>query len=430
MVKLKRLKIEKYRNVKPGTELRFRDSLNVLLGRNGAGKTTLLNLVAYVLSGNFEPLKNELFALEYDLEVSEGNLTVRLRNESRSIPSGLAVPDDPKLYTSRLDFDEVGEILLEVRDSGKRYLLRTDKTVLLLKELESEKEYELRRPRSLFDGYMMVEFMAALWEMKAPEFDKVQGVFRGAVRDSTSTLSRFDESLGYLERFLKSEGLYDVVKPRREGRFISAGGGWPEPIGRLLEKKLDANPALDELRIRDDDPRAGFLARMIQLLGFRSAELKLQRTAHSTDPYEEVVFGGARFYFVRQDGSGVDGAWLSYGQKRLLGFYLYLASNPACAVTDELVNGMHHEWIDACLADLGERQSFLTSQNPLLLDYLGFESAEEVRSSFVLCRTELHDGREQMVWENMTAEDAEGFFKAYQVGIQHVSELLRTRGLW
>jgi recombinational DNA repair ATPase RecF len=45
MVKLKRLKIGKYRNVKPGTELRFRDSLNVLLGRNGTGKTTLLNLM-------------------------------------------------------------------------------------------------------------------------------------------------------------------------------------------------------------------------------------------------------------------------------------------------------------------------------------------------------------------------------------------------
>jgi hypothetical protein len=91
---------------------------------------------------------------------------------------------------------------------------------------------------------------------------------------------------------------------------------------------------------------------------------------------------------------------------------------------------MHHEWIDACLEELGDRQAFLTSQNPLLLDYLSFESAEEVRSSFVLCRTELQGDHEQMVWENMTAEDSEGFFNAYQVAIQHVSELLRTRGLW
>ncbi|MFY0581831.1 AAA family ATPase [Cystobacter fuscus] len=120
---------------------------------------------------------------------------------------------------------------------------------------------------------------------------------------------------------------------------------------------------------------------------------------------------------------------LSYGQKRLLAFYYYLATYPTSVVADELVNGMHHEWIEACLEDLGERQAFLTSQNPLLLDYLSFESADEVRSSFVLCRTEFHQGREQLVWENMTVEDAEGFFKAYQVAIQHVSELLRTRGL-
>jgi recombinational DNA repair ATPase RecF len=43
-LRLRRLKIEKFRNVVPGTELVFGDGMNVLLGRNGTGKTTLLQL--------------------------------------------------------------------------------------------------------------------------------------------------------------------------------------------------------------------------------------------------------------------------------------------------------------------------------------------------------------------------------------------------
>jgi len=148
------------------------------------------------------------------------------------------------------------------------------------------------------------------------------------------------------------------------------------------------------------------------------------------DPGESIDFGNIRFDLTRRDRSVINHTVLSYGQKRLLSFYYYLACNLACVVADELVNGMHHEWIEACLEDLGERQTFLTSQNPLLLDYLGFGSAEEVRSSFVLCRSELRGDREILHWENMSSEDAEGFFSAYQVGIQHVSEILRTRGLW
>jgi hypothetical protein len=35
-----------------------------------------------------------------------------------------------------------------------------------------------------------------------------------------------------------------------------------------------------------------------------------------------------------------------------------------------------------------------------------------------------------MSWSNMTREAAETFFSAYQAGIEHVGEILRTRGMW
>ena len=36
-MKLKHLKIKRFRNVKPGTELHFSDEFNIILGRNGTG---------------------------------------------------------------------------------------------------------------------------------------------------------------------------------------------------------------------------------------------------------------------------------------------------------------------------------------------------------------------------------------------------------
>jgi energy-coupling factor transporter ATP-binding protein EcfA2 len=66
-VKLKRLKINQYRNVRPGTELHFDDGVNLVLGQNAAGKTTLLSLLSAVSRSAFEELSHEEFDLEYEL---------------------------------------------------------------------------------------------------------------------------------------------------------------------------------------------------------------------------------------------------------------------------------------------------------------------------------------------------------------------------
>ena len=74
---------------------------------------------------------------------------------------------------------------------------------------------------------------------------------------------------------------------------------------------------------------------------------------------------------VREAIPTLDRDLLSYGQKRLLSFYWYLAVRAdQPVVADELANGLHYEWIDACVNELSERQSFLATQNPLLMDYL------------------------------------------------------------
>jgi hypothetical protein len=90
-VKLERLKIEKYRNVAPGTELVFNDGFNVLLGQNGTGKTTLLKLIAMVVASRFESLKEVEFSLSYRLEHASARVDVTIenaRNDSESLLNG------------------------------------------------------------------------------------------------------------------------------------------------------------------------------------------------------------------------------------------------------------------------------------------------------------------------------------------------------
>ena len=61
---------------------------------------------------------------------------------------------------------------------------------------------------------------------------------------------------------------------------------------------------------------------------------------------------------------------------------------------------------------------------------LPFESDEDVQKTFILCSCGVRDGREQMVWRNMTDESARAFFRAYETQALQVSEILRTHELW
>jgi recombinational DNA repair ATPase RecF len=53
MIKLRRLKVVKFRHVVPGTELRFDDGINLVHGDRATGKTTLLTLLSMVCRGSF-----------------------------------------------------------------------------------------------------------------------------------------------------------------------------------------------------------------------------------------------------------------------------------------------------------------------------------------------------------------------------------------
>jgi hypothetical protein len=176
-----------------------------------------------------------------------------------------------------------------------------------------------------------------------------------------------------------------------------------------------------------------FLPYVLKILGYPKAQVRPEVTSYRHDRAKKqhhYSVRGFTFFFEAPGGTVVHHDLLSYGQKRLLAYFYYLASSPDFVVADDLANGMHRRWIDACMRAIGPRQAFLTTQNPLLFDSVEFASVAEAERRFVVCRSEVSDGAEHLVWANLPADQAAAFYAAYQLALEPVGEILITRGLW
>jgi ABC-type lipoprotein export system ATPase subunit len=440
MVKLRWLQVNKFRSVKPGTRLTFNDGYNVLLGQNGTGKTTLLNLVAAAVKSDFADFKNEVFAVSYALDSEKAMATVSVRNEHQalSLPPALenlshgvlgygALPSEGGLrspilsVTASVSAKQTG-LQLEIEIKGDRGTVRrTDERIP-----GPSFELSLATAQS-FPLFVFLLTGLAEWGGKNPTFlDNAAGLATGLFELFLEiTTTRFDESLEYFNNL----GELQLRATRHPDEQITLRGNLNPrgttygQLGSLVHKTWGA----DRYVLSATD--LPFLKQTIQLLDFESAEAIIElKESGKEDGADFMQLGNLRFYFSHRGGWKISEKTLSYGQKRMLAFMHYLTTVESTIIADELVNGLHHRWIRACFETLGQRQVFLTSQNPLLLDYLNFQSPEDVRSTFVLCRWE--KGPEQMAWENMTQEAAEDFFASYKVGFQQVGELLQSKGLW
>lgn len=391
MIKLRRLKIVKYRNVKPGTELHFDDQFNLILGQNGSGKTTLLALISAVCRGDFSELKNE----EYDLEADTvlNGVTASLQVHHRRVhPSPGAGPPTGTTW-----------------DDG--FVVASDPP---------------QRSPPIPVGW---------WR---PHPDKRLSGINFNVSPSLSDTYRFDESLG---AFAAATGRApELAAPATpppasyeqedlgEDGVVGTYAYTASSIHDLLRTHDHAAPIFHRRLEAADLELCRDLAEALGVTNCTIEPNYKERRIRADDL--QFKFQGFAFEITRPDGTIIHHDRLSYGQKRLLAFFYYLACNPAVVIADELVNGLHHRWIETCMNAIGGRQAFLTSQNPLLFDHVEFESVEQVRARFITCILEQVDGREQMVWANMSEADATRFFEAYQAGIEHVGDILITRGMW
>ena len=424
-MKLKRLTVHKFRNVRPGTRLEFSPGMNVLLGPNGTGKTTLLNLIAMILRSDFSELDQESYSFEYSVESEWGRFDASIKYEppERSLrrpldasqPFALQTEPSKLLTDCTFTLPDDPSTILRVQSE---YPLATITLTVHGQQLPPRQSHIPPSPTgALALTHIMAAHQTGGSNDLLPRFELAAA--------TSPRQSRFDESLGFFDQMLATRPSFLSV----DGVHVPLGPPLPAQLRSIFVEGLRASPP--KTSYQASHQHLWFLDKAVSLTRFASGLLKaemIEKAPHENG--ELIVLGNFTFAFTKKDGSYFNHSFLSYGQKRLLSFYYYLACFPHVVIADELVNGLHYVWIEDCLKEMEGRQAFLTSQNPLLLDHLHFDSAEQARESFILCRYEDEEQQGRVSWSNLTEDEADLFYRSYQVGIQHVSEILRTRGLW
>jgi hypothetical protein len=423
-MKLTRLVIHHYRDVTPGTELVFSPSFNWVLGENGTGRTALLELLSTVVGSDFSGLIREAFSLEYELSFPGMALHVTVRNErgtgelsaeAASRRGAALLPlrapvAGPEGLTPHIGVD----LRLEAPDS--RLKMRADGAGIHC-DVDGETAWSRAMHWSLLDrSVWTLLFMTAQFIGKDMK-ERLKQLLR---RTFLLAPQRFDEALGMFERI----GAIRYAMEVRDGEVFPLGlMALPTWMPAWLRERVEQAPSTDVLELRHDALERSFLASFVRLAGFEAGRLRVEvQEKRSFENGGRVGFGGFTFHFTRPGGHEVPGTELGFGQKRLLSFLYYLDVNEDFAIADELANGLHPRWVEACLRELGPRQVFLTSQNPLLFEHASFASVEEVRTSLILCAA--------TGWTQPTQEAAGKLFDAHRLGARPLGALLREQGLW
>lgn len=427
MPRINSLKIRKLGNVAPGTELKFDPRGAVLLGRNGTGKTTLLEMLASICRADFSTVGLDDYEIEFSMSCAENiELNVTAKRD-QPIPSPGSELSSKGISKSAFPFQRHAgrpSLRIEARDSasGERTIIESNDSQIICTFPDGE---HITQPAFTYDGWGLLGLGAFRENTPTTLFL----VFQELLLQSTS-LRRFDEGLDYFRSLTERNPTSACI----EALGYKGTYGLALDSTRLISRNC-ADLLLEDFRKNETRATAGlsdsseikYLELFCRLAGFGRARIGADLDEKHQEKELELVRLSPLRFSLERNGSVLHHDHLSFGQRRLLAFLHYQDSTPDLVIADELVNGMHHDWISECLRLMQSSQAFLSSQNPLLFDFLTFESPEEVANRFVICEL---DDQHRFVWRNMSESDAVEFYETHKVGLQHASEILRTRGYW
>lgn len=419
-LRLRSLVVHEFRDVKPGTKLEFGDGFHLVLGKNATGKSTLLQLIAAISGLDFTaPFFSETpFHLEARLTIGKLSLDIELRR--KFLQSSMQSLDGKRID---VDSGKDATLLVKVEHRESQFCKWVqagtgEKTRIYSEDpsnSEAAKASELFPvdPLATNIAAMIVNACAVFVDGDVRIHPDAREAFHW-IMNHPGTQAPFDESVGALNGLVDRALSLLLVKG-----FLYPCAWLPES----LEFNGSGEPVTLEL---SKDP---ILAIVIRKLGFDEAKAYFGPGAKVNVGWR---YSAPSFQFFRGGEAIRRHDQLSFGQQRLFSFAWYLACNRDIAVADELVNGLHAEWIDWCIDALRDRQSFLTSQNPILVDSIPFTSKDEIQRGIILCESvPVEGGSPQLVWRQLGDREADLIARAFQQSrLDLLSDLLHALDLW
>lgn len=407
-LRLRSLTVHQFREVRPGTELHFADGFHLILGKNGSGKSTLVRLLAAVCALRF---RDPFFAdtpFHLEASLSFGDFLVHVEAKRTFEPMPIVAGGD-------LPSTENMEIRVRVEHpslpEARQVLARTGEGIGVLRA-NGDPLFVLAGVK-VWPGLVGLVLMAVGdpdprgWAYLHPPFSTIM---EKALRQGGPTDTPFDEAIATMHRVVSDE--------------VSITRGKTHATSPWFPLALDFTAEGEPHEI--DLARAPVLADAIERLGFDAGKMYFGPGASGPRGW---TYSSPVLTFSRGGKPVRRHDQLSFGQQRLFSFAWYLACNPDIAIADELVNGLHSDWIDWCVEAIGDRQCFLTSQNPLLVDAVPLTSEEDIRRGIILCEIAPDTG--QLTWRQLDADELDIVSRALaESRLDLLSDLLRALDLW
>lgn len=414
--------LHSFRAFPPGAEFRLNPNINVFLGVNGSGKTSALEALRFALGGALDPSEEadvevELVSNESSVEPMRMRRTSELRrSEGRPPRRAEKIRFEIPTASLKLSISPDSSASATINDAEAYSLGPVSSHAPLVDALET-----------LLDNDLSVQ-----------QTEMVKGAIR-ALKEIPRDIQRYDEHLGRFQRFTSPDDLLLSWGEQAQISLQVSGGHTPLRVRHLLFEhlaKVESEPhrqpnpfyQITFGQQTEDSEARDYASIFCEQAGFESLQCAFSMSGVELDTKTKTGEYTYKLTLSAKDGSGniFPLERLSFGQRRLLSILEYLEAHRGIAILDEPTNGLHYSWIEAILSELQGRQSILAVQNPLILDFLSFDSAKDISDTFTCFRLE----RPHTTCEGLSDERGEELYSAYRAGFAHVSNILRMFEVW